>query len=57
VSLCCMDYGLENIIGNLNSQTYEEILPQTQTCYDMCLHCENGAHPAPQPIKFYPGVT
>jgi len=24
--LCCMDYGLENIIGNLNENTYEEIL-------------------------------
>ena len=50
VSLCCMDYGLDNIIGNLNSQTYAEIIPQAQTCYDMCLSCENGAHPAPQPV-------
>jgi FkbM family methyltransferase len=54
VSLCCMDYGLEHIIGNLNSQTYEQILPQSQTCYDICLHCENGAHPAAQPVLFYP---
>ena len=50
VSLCCMDYGLDNIIGNLNNQTYAEIIPQAQTCYDMCLSCENGAHPAPQPV-------
>jgi len=26
LSLCCMDYGLENIIGNLISQDYESIL-------------------------------
>ena len=53
VSLCCMDYGLENIIGNLDRQTYEEVIPEANTCYTMCLSCENGAHPAPQPIKFY----
>ena len=54
VSLCCMDYGLNNIIGNLKTQTYEQVIPQAQTCYDICTRCENGAHPAPQPVKFYP---
>jgi FkbM family methyltransferase len=54
VSLCCMDYGLDNILGNLDSQTWEEIIPEPETCYTMCLSCENGAHPAPQPLKFYP---
>lgn len=53
VSLCCMDYGLDNIIGNLNTQTYEQLIPQAQTCYDICNYCENAGHPAPQPIKFY----
>ena len=53
VSLCCMDYGLDHIIGNLNTQTYEQVIPKAQTSYDICLHCENGAHPAPQPVKFY----
>lgn len=53
VSLCCMDYGLDNIIGNLKTQTYEQVIPQAQTCYDICTKCENGGHPAPQPIKFY----
>lgn len=53
VSLCCMDYGLENIIGNLNTDTYENIIPQAQTCYSICNSCENAAHPAPKPIKFY----
>jgi len=54
VSLCCMDYGLDNIIGNLDRQSYEEIVPQPETCYTICLSCENGAHPAPKPIRFYP---
>ena len=53
VSLCCMDYGLENILGNLNTTSYEQLVPQLQTCYDICTRCENGAHPAPQPVKFY----
>jgi len=53
VSLCCMDYGLDHIIGNLNTQTYEQVIPKAQTSYNICLHCENGAHPAPQPVKFY----
>lgn len=53
VSLCCMDYGLDNIIGNLNTQTYEQVIPKAQTCYDICNFCENAGHPAPQPIKFY----
>jgi FkbM family methyltransferase len=54
VSLCCMDYGLDNIIGNLDSHSYEQVIPQANTCYDICTSCENGAHPAPQPMRFYP---
>lgn len=54
VSLCCMDYGLDNIIGNLDRQTWEEVIPEPETCYKICTSCENGAHPAPQPMKFYP---
>lgn len=54
VSLCCMDYGLDNIIGNLDRQTYEQVIPEANTCYKICLGCENAAHPAPQPLKFFP---
>ena len=53
VSLCCMDYGLDHVIGNLNTQSYEQVIPEPQATYNICLHCENGAHPAPQPVKFY----
>jgi hypothetical protein len=42
VSLCCMDYNLEEIIGNLYTQEYNDILPEMETVYDMCSRCENG---------------
>ena len=42
VCLCCMDYGLKQVIGNLNTQTYEEVIPEPFSCYDMCRFCENG---------------
>ena len=54
VSLCCMDYGLDNIIGNLNTQPYEDVIPEAQTCYKICNSCENAAHPALKPVTFYP---
>jgi len=42
VSLCCMDYSLKFIIGNLLEQEYKDIAPQPNTCFDMCRFCENG---------------
>lgn len=45
VSLCCMDYGLKHIIGNLFEQTYEEVVPKRHTCFDLCRFCENGVRP------------
>lgn len=45
VSLCCMDYDLDHIIGNLYDQTYEEIVPKPNTCFTMCSGCENGVKP------------
>jgi len=45
VSLCCMDYGLDHIIGNLHKQTYEDVIPQDQTCFKLCNSCENATDP------------
>ncbi|HUU88255.1 MAG TPA: radical SAM protein [Candidatus Glassbacteria bacterium] len=45
VSLCCMDYNLENIIGNLYRQDYNEVLPKPLSCFDICRRCENGVTP------------
>jgi len=53
VSLCCMDYGLDHIIGNLNKQTYEDLIPQDQTCYDLCNYCENAVDPKEKIITLY----
>ena len=53
VSLCCMDYGLEHIIGNLNTQSYEDVIPEDQTCYDLCNFCENATDPKEKIITFH----
>jgi len=45
VVLCCMDYGLEHVLGNLYTQTYEEVIPEAQSCRDLCNYCENGVAP------------
>jgi len=45
VSLCCMDYGLEHILGNLFEQSYEEVIPEDNTCFNLCKFCENAKKP------------
>jgi hypothetical protein len=45
VSLCCQDYSLKHIIGNLFDQEYDDILPKTNSCFDLCRYCENGIKP------------
>ena len=54
VSLCCMDYNLEEILGNLYTEEYDDILPPPNTTYDMCMRCENGIDPIPDsPYETY----
>lgn len=51
ISLCCMDYGVTEITGNIFDQSYNEVIPKPYSCYDMCKYCENGVaydHPAIQ---------
>jgi hypothetical protein len=45
LSLCCMDYGLKHILGNLWEQEYEDIIPKPFTCFTLCSSCENGIEP------------
>jgi len=52
VSLCCMDYALEEIIGNLYEQEYNDLLPMPFATFDMCRRCENGC--SPNDPKFKP---
>jgi len=51
VSLCCMDYGLEHILGNLLEQEYNDILPEPYSCFKLCRLCENGISPESDFIK------
>ena len=46
LSLCCMDYGLEQILGNLFEQEYEDIIPPPLSCFKLCSKCENGIEPS-----------
>ena len=45
VALCCMDYSLEHILGNLFIQEYNDIIPEPETKFNLCRFCENGAQP------------
>jgi FkbM family methyltransferase len=45
VSLCCMDYGLKHILGNLYEQNYEDIVPENNQCFELCRLCENAVEP------------
>jgi len=44
VALCCMDYNGDHILGNLLTQSYEEIMPEQGTAYSLCNFCENGVN-------------
>ena len=42
VVLCCMDYNLDHVLGNLYTQEYNDILPILKTPFELCRYCENG---------------
>jgi tetratricopeptide (TPR) repeat protein len=42
VSLCCMDYGLDHITGNLYEQSFEDAIPENNQCFALCRSCENA---------------
>lgn len=46
VSLCCMDYSLEYIVGNLLEQSYDDVVPEDEACFEICKLCENGICPS-----------
>ncbi len=45
VSLCCMDYGLKHILGNIFEQDYEDVIPRPLQCFSLCQGCENAVSP------------
>jgi len=42
VSLCCMDYGLEEITGNLFESDYNDVIPDPYEVFKLCRQCENA---------------
>ena len=42
MSLCCMDYGLKHIHGNLLTQSYDEIIPVDGTAFDFGMAGDNS---------------
>ena len=42
VTTCCQDYSLENIVGNLFTQYYEDIIPAPGSTFNLCRFCEHG---------------
>jgi FkbM family methyltransferase len=42
VSLCCMDYGLEEICGNIFESDYNDIIPDPYEIFKLCNKCENA---------------
>ena len=48
VSICCMDYSLEKILGNILEDTYDNIMPKPLATFSICSRCENGIDPIKQ---------
>jgi len=42
VVLCCMDYNLDHVLGNIFEKSFEDIVPEPETKYNLCRLCENG---------------
>lgn len=39
VVLCCQDFGMKHILGNLLDESYEKISPDPLSCYELCKSC------------------
>jgi len=46
LSVCCQDYSLEKILGNILEEDYDDLMPPPLTTYDICSRCENGVSPS-----------
>jgi hypothetical protein len=42
VTLCCMDWSLQHVLGNLYESSFEDVVPVDHTAFELCRHCENG---------------
>lgn len=51
VVLCCMDYDLKHILGNILEQDYEDVIPAPFQCFTLCNTCENGTPQSTKKIR------
>ena len=42
LTVCCMDWGLNHILGNIFEKEYNDIVPELNTPFELCKHCVNG---------------
>jgi hypothetical protein len=42
VVLCCQDFGMKHILGNLFDEPYEKIVPNPLASYELCKSCHNA---------------
>ena len=42
IVLCCQDFGLKHILGNIFKDSYEEIIPSPFASYELCKRCHNA---------------
>jgi len=52
VVLCCQDFGMKHVLGNIFNDTYADIMPSPLASYALCKSCHNAIE---LPINF-PGV-
>lgn len=42
IVLCCQDFGLKHILGNILDEPYEKIMPEPLATYELCKSCHNA---------------
>ena len=42
LTLCCMDWELQHILGNMFEKEYNDIVPELNTSFELCKHCMYG---------------
>jgi hypothetical protein len=42
VTICCQDYELKHVLGNILQQEYTDLVPEINTAFEICRYCENG---------------
>jgi len=49
VVLCCQDFGMKHVLGNLLENSYEDMIPKPLSVFELCKKCHNAIR---LPINF-----